>query len=189
MNSQLYSIIPYAFAIVTTPLLGFLSDHYKCKAVPLLSCMALSITGLIILLSTSNSTALIAGSCFVVAGAYPAIGIGAAWVTTLHGGYTKRCTAFGVSQVFVQCYSIIGTQVYNTPPRFYKGHGVLLGIYAVTILAVLGLWWWCGKCNRERDAWALQAHGTQVDRTTVGEYEAMCFEESYDYHPDWRYPL
>lgn len=85
-------------------------------AVRLLTC----IIGFIILLSTSNKTASIAGCFFVAAGAYPAITVGGAWITTIHGGYTKRALAVGIAQVFVQSYSIIGTQIYDQPPRFFR---------------------------------------------------------------------
>ena len=86
-----------------------------------------------------SSSTILTGCCFVAVGAYPAIGIGASWITTVHADYTKRATAFAVCQVFVQSYSIIGSQVYDRPPRFYKGHGVLLGLNALAAVCTWGL--------------------------------------------------
>ena len=155
---------------------------------PMLFCLGLSVIGLVILLATESKAGRIIGCCFVAGGAYPAIGIGASWVASMHGGYTKRATAYGISQVLVQSYSIIGTQIYDKPPRFFLGHGLLLGFYVVAIVSTLTLYFWLKKQNRARDAAAavrsegLRQHGLEVD-------SQQGFEELYDYHPDFRYPL
>jgi MFS family permease len=185
VDAQLYSIIPYAFAIVSTPTFCYISDRLGKKAIPMLFCLGTTIIGFIILLTTTNKVALIGGCCFVATGGYPAIGIGASWITSIHGGYTKRSTAFGVCQIFIQGYSIIATQVYNKPPRFYKGHGVLLGLYTLALICTLVLYFWLKKQNRDRDAVAeiLRDNGEQ----DPSAYKT--FEELYDYHPNWRYPV
>ena len=192
VHAQLYTIIPYSFAIVSTPLLCYISDKTHQRAIPMIFCLLTSIVGFVILLSTVNKAALIAGCCFVATGAYPAIGIGASWISTIHGGYTKRSTAFGISQLFVQGYSIIGTEVYNEPPRFYKGHGVLLGLYCLALISCVVLYLWCKKMNRERDASTTRLRdeqeksgtGVEVVQTMKPGFEDLC-----DYHPDWRYPI
>ena len=191
VHAQLYTIIPYSFAIVSTPILCYISDKTRMRAIPMIFCLLTSIVGFIILLSTVNKVALIAGCCFVATGAYPAIGIGASWISTIHGGYTKRSTAFGISQIFVQGYSIIGTQVYDSPPRFYKGHGVLLGLYCLALLSCVILYIWCKKMNRERDDIAITLQNEQEKAGTEVEVVQIkpSFEDLCDYHPDWRYPI
>ena len=185
MDAQLYSIIPYSFAIVSTPTFCYISDRLGKKAMPMVFCLVTTIIGLLMLLATTNKVALIAGCCFITTGAYPAIGIGASWITSMHGGYSKRSTAFGVCQIFIQGYSIIGTQVYKKPPRFYTGHGVLLGLTILALICTLVLYFWLKKQNRERDAAA-------ESRKDNGEPDLSLyksFEELYDYHPNWRYPV
>lgn len=184
LTSQLYTIIPYSFAIVSTPLASWLSDRYRCRAIPLAICLSTSIVGFFILLSTTNKVALIAGCCFVAAGAYPCITIGASWISYLHGGYTKRSMAFAVSQMFVQGYSIIGTQIYKKPPRYFLGHGVMLGFYLVALICDITLYVWLGRINRNRDAEAAVRREGSLSEIQVGDYEELC-----DYHPDWRYMI
>jgi hypothetical protein len=145
--------------------------------------MALSMTGIIILLAATSAVARLAACCFVAAGAYPGVSIGAAWMMNMQGGYTKRATANWIAQMFIQCWSILGTEVYTKPPRFFKGHGVLLGIYFVGFVSTIILYFWLKKMNRERDAAAEQ-------RKLNGEPEPEgTYEELYDYHPNWRYIL
>jgi hypothetical protein len=187
VNAQLYTIIPYSFAIFSTPILSYLSDRLHARAFPLMLSLSISIIGFIILLVSTSPVARIAGCCFVAAGAYPGVAIGAAWVTNMHGGYTKRSTAFGISQLFVQGYSIIGTEVYDQPPRFFKGHGVLLGLYMLAFVASIGLYVWLKAQNKQRDKMAAaRIAAGEEDRPMDGEHS---FEEMCDYHPDWRYPL
>lgn len=185
LTSQLYTIIPYSFAIISTPLCSYLADRYKMLAIPFAGCLLTSIIGFIIILSTANKTASIAGCCFVAAGAYPSITIGGAWITTIHGGYTKRAIAGGMAQVFVQSYSIIGTQIYDQPPRFFKGHGILLGFYMISLAGTTILYFWLKRENaRKEDEAEMRRTGQAPELVNIGDFEDLC-----DYHPDWRYPI
>lgn len=185
METQLYSIIPYAFATVSTPVVCILADRVNKRVLPFMLCMATSVTGFVIVLATTNRAALIAGCSFIATGAYPGVVICATWLLGNHGGYTKRSTAWATAALFVQGYSIVATQIYDTPPRFFKGHGILLGLNVVGMVSAYIAYVIMKRENKRRDQVALEwaARGVQNpdnDKT---------FEELCDYHPLFRYKL
>ncbi|KAJ9610477.1 hypothetical protein H2200_005254 [Cladophialophora chaetospira] len=185
LDTQLYSIIPYAFATVSLPVVCILADRTDKRAIPFLICMSTSVTGYVIVLATTNKVALLVGCSFIAAGAYPAVVVCATWLVGSHGGYTKRCTAFAVSQVFTQSYSIISTQIYDNPPRYFKGHGILLGFNVLGAISAATCYFLMKRENEKRD---------QVARDLVARGEQdpdndKTFEELCDYHPQFRYKL
>ena len=185
LQSQLLTMIPYAFGLVGLIFFAWLSDRFGRKGFTTMVCLGISCTGFVLLLCTTNKIALLAGACFVAGGAYPGVVVSVAWMLTIHGGYTKRATAVWGSQVFLQCYSIIATQVYRNPPRFFLGHGVALGLYAVGFVCTFVLLVIVKKANelratRRRE---LESRGeSDVDSEKT-------FEELGDFHPAWAYTL
>ena len=178
-------MIPYAFATVTLLMVCFISDRINSKGPVLFICMATSSIGFVILMTTTNKVALIAGTCFVTSGLYPSIILTVSWITINHGGYTKRSTAWAMAQITGQGLSIIGTQVYRHPPRYLAGHGTLLGFFTLALCAIVCNYLWMRKGNRKRDERAeeIQRLGTKDEQgEKVGE-------ELYDFHPDFRYIL
>lgn len=184
LETQLYSMIPYAFGLVGLLFFSWLSDRLRQRALITVICLCITATGFIILLATTNKVALVAGACFVAGGAYRSLVVGVSWMLTFHGGYTKRATASWINQVFVQGYSIIATQVYRDAPRFFLGHGIALGIYAIAILSAIASWWICSRANQAKDQRQAElAAAGEVDPDMDEDYERLC-----DYHPGYRYP-
>jgi len=185
LHSQLLTIIPYGFALISLIFFAWLADRLDRKAVISLVCIGISCIGFIILLTTTNKVALIAGACFVASGAYPALVVSIAWSLTFHGGYTKKATAIWGFQTFVQCYSIIATQVYRTPPRFFLGHGIALGLYAIGGVSAVVLLVMLKKANAARQTRKMEFES----RGEVDPDMEKSFEELGDLHPGWRYVL
>lgn len=185
LTTQLYTMIPYAFGLVALVSVAFLSDHLNHKAWVAFGCLCTSIVGFVILLATTNKVALVAGACFVLAGAYPGLVVTVAWGLTMHGGFTKRATQIWILQIMIQCESIIATQVYNKPPRFFKGHGVALGFYMLAAASVVVLYFIVTRANAERDRRALEFRQRgEADPKSQQTIEDLC-----DFHPDYRYAI
>jgi MFS family permease len=185
LETQLYSMIPYAFGFFSMISIPYIADQMHRKGVTTIACLCITCISFILLLSTTNKPALLAGTCFVVTGAYPGLAVSAAWFLTFHGGYTKRATAVWISQIFVQAYSIISTQVYRTPPRFFLGHAVSLGLYGLAIACSLILLKMLTRANKSRDL-------IQMEYEAMGERNPQMevdFEELGDFHPSYRYAL
>ena len=178
-------MIPYACATFTMPVVAIISDRLQMKAIPLLCCFSVSLLGLILLLATTNRSALLAGCCLVAAGSYPGVVLSANFLLLNQAGYSKKASAWMIAQVFCQCWSIVSTQVYSDPPRFFKGHGTLVGLNVVGVVAVVIKYWIIKRENARRDAVAARyaAEGCAVPDSEKS-LEDLC-----DYHPSWRYVL
>jgi hypothetical protein len=185
LQTQLYSMIPYGFGLFTLIAFAYSSDHLNRKCWLNFACLCITITGFVILLSTTDKVALVAGACFVSAGAYPGLVLSVSWLLTFHGGFTKRATAVWFSQIFIQCESIIATQVYDSPPRFFKGHGVALGFYVLAAGSTVALWFLLTRANKTRDQRKMELEA----RGEVDEKMAESFEDLGDFHPAYRYVL
>ncbi|KAH8820252.1 major facilitator superfamily domain-containing protein [Xylogone sp. PMI_703] len=185
LQTQLFTMIPYAFATVSLLTVCFLSDRINTKGPVLFACVATSASGFILLMATTNKVALIAGTCLVASGLYPSIILTVSWITINHGGYTKRSTAFAMAQITGQGLSIIGTQVYRDPPRYLAGHGTLLGFFSLALCAIVCNWFWMRRENRKRDDRAEEYRMTG----TKDEQAEKSVDELLDYHPNFRYIL
>ncbi|EXJ68747.1 uncharacterized protein A1O5_08541 [Cladophialophora psammophila CBS 110553] len=185
LQTQLYSIIPYAFGFVSLVFMGFVSDYLKHKAWIIFGCFCVVGAGYVVLLATTNKVALMAGLCIILTGLYPGVIVSVAWINTMHGGFTKRALAIWFSQIFIQGYSIIASQVYTTPPRFYKGHGVGISLCALAMISTAALYVIMKRANTQREQRArdFAARG-EIDPLMEKDFEDLC-----DFHPAWRYPL
>src|ERR1700761_1787426 len=151
VNTQLLAMIPYAFAICATLITCYLSDRYNKRFVPAFVCLACCIIGLILLSTTSNKIALISGCCFVAAGSTACVPVTAAWVLSIHAGYTKKSTVFTLNMVMIEMYAIMATHIYDTPPRFLKGHGIVLGVTVLSLACAVALYFHLLRENKKRD--------------------------------------
>ena len=185
LQTQLYSMIPYAFALLSMISLSFLSDWIGRKGLLTITCLSISCIGFIMLLCVTNKVALVAGACFVVTGAYPGLVIGIAFTISTQGGYTKRATAVWITQVFVQLFSIMASQVYRSPPRFFLGHGVALGIYVLAIISTVILLAILTRDNKSK-AQRKQEYEFRGEEDPLAQ---RSIEELGDYHPLYTYSL
>ena len=185
VQAQLFTMIPYAFATVTLLAVCFLSDRINTKGPILFTCMTTSSVGFIILMSTTNKIALIAGTCFVTSGLYPGIILTVSWITINHSGYTKRSTAWAMAQITGQGLSIIGTQVYRHPPRYLSGHGTLLVFFLLALCSIACNYLWMRRENRTKD---MRAEEFRTLGTKDQEAEKSV-DELLDFHPNFRYIL
>ncbi|KEF53548.1 uncharacterized protein A1O9_10523 [Exophiala aquamarina CBS 119918] len=104
----------------------------------------------------------------------------------MHGGYIKRSTVYGIQQFSINSFIIIATQVFDTPPKFYKGNGILLGVFLITLTSTVILYFRLKDQSRKRDVTAeARREGTASPLSSyIGDFETLC-----DYYPDWRYLL
>lgn len=185
MNTQLFTIIPYATAAIALPTISSFADRFAMRAIPILFCYVLCVVGLILLLVSTEKAARIIGTSLVSAGSYSGVILAATWVLSTYGGYTKRSTAWAFSHMCLQAYSILGTKIYDKPPRFLKGHGVVLGLQTLAGVCILVKWWIMRSANRKKEALKLEYE----DRGEPLPGLEASLEELSDNHPTFRYLL
>jgi MFS family permease len=185
LDTELYSMVPYAFALVTMLSFSYVADRLSKRGIMTLVCLSTTIIGFVILMATTNKVALLAGACFVAAGSYPGTVIGISWALSLHGGYTKRSCAAWFMSISVNAQAIVSSQVYRKPPRYLAGHGVALGSYVLATVCTLILIYLLSRANRAKDQRAADfASRQEIDPDMAEDYEHLG-----DYHPAFRYML
>ena len=145
----------------------------------------ISIVGYIILLTASSVPVKVFATCLVTAGLYPAVVLEVSWLGINTGGFTKRGTTWAMAEVFGQSFSIMGTHVYDGPPRYIKGHSVVLGFLVAAVICTVALMWWMGHENARKESEEREWAG----RGEKHPHEGRSLEEEYDFHNGFRYIL
>lgn len=183
VTTQLYTIIPYSCAFVSLLVVAITADRFQKRALPLLVLTTVAMVGFVIMLSTPNAVAGIVGACLINAAVYPGLILCAAWIPSSNAGYMKRSTASWMTQVFIQSFSIISTQIYTAPPRFFSGHGTLLGFCVIAWCLILVTWQLMKRSNAKKDAEAAR----WAERGEKNPDEDKTLEDMCDAHPNYRY--
>ncbi|KAH8812389.1 major facilitator superfamily domain-containing protein [Xylogone sp. PMI_703] len=185
VQTQLFSVIPYACAFATLIIVNTISDKLNVKGPFLMGCFCISITGYIILLSVHNYHVKMFATCLITMGVFPAVTLQGAWVNINTGGFTKRATTYGTTEVIAQCFSILASHIYTDPPQYIKGHSIVLSFQALALLSTIAAYLYMRHLNKRKDEEA-RSH---ADAGTVHEHHHKSLEEVYDYHPSFRYVL
>ncbi|KAK5044952.1 hypothetical protein LTR84_010324 [Exophiala bonariae] len=184
-RSLLFSVIPYACATAVLPVLAKISDCVNRKGTFLIGTLSTVAVGYILLMSVSSTNVKIFAACLITSGLYPSVIFLITWLGVNTGGFTKRGTTWAVAEVFGQCFSIMGTHIYDGPPRFIKGHAIVLGFILLGIFNSCVLIWWMNRENKRKDAEEQEYR----DRGEVHPHASKSLEEVQDAHISFRYIL
>jgi MFS family permease len=185
VQAQLFTVIPYACAFVSMVTIGYLSDHFRNKSSFILGCLSLCATGLIILMATTGKQVGVFAACLLVMGAYPSAVLQMAWIQINFCGNTKRAMSWAVAMIFGQGLSMVGAQIYTTPPRFFKGHGILLAFVVVAMCSTVAARATMARANKRRD----EELREYEQRGEVHPDQAKSYEETCDYHVAFKYTI
>ena len=121
------------------------------KGIFIIGCLSTSIIGYIILIVVENVKVKIFGTCLITTGLYPSVILLVAWLSINTGGYTKRATIWAGCEIFSQCLSIMGTHVYDTPPKYVKGHSIMIAFLALSIACTAAIMSTISRSNARKD--------------------------------------
>ena len=142
-----------------------------------------SCIGYIVLLCNVSVAAKIVAVCIATAGLYPSVILMSAWIMSNTAGYTKRAMSWAMAEIFGQCMGVMASHIYTTPPRFIKGHSIVLGLLLYTALVTCFLMWWMNRENKHK--------AEEVARyESAGElhpHREKSLEEVSDFHVDFKY--
>lgn len=178
-------MIPYACATVALVAVNYISDRFRRKGIFLAGCISLAIAGYIILMTITNNAGRVVATCLVVSGIYPAIILVFSWANTNSCGYTKRAASWAVAGIFAQCFSIAASQVYTDPPRYLKGHGVMLAFLSFSLINTLAVYLWMKQQNQKKDEIELDYR----ERGVAHPHYSTSLEDEGDRHIKFRYIL
>lgn len=144
-----------------------------------------AIIGYIILISVTENTVKIFGTCLIACGAYPSVTLFVVWMSNNSGGYTKRATIWALAEICAQAFSIFGTRIYTSPPRFIKGHSILLAFSALSLATVFAVYFIMSRSNKKKDEILTEYEA----RGEVHPHVQLSLEDVYDDHILFRYIL
>ncbi|OQV00283.1 hypothetical protein CLAIMM_05801 [Cladophialophora immunda] len=185
VDAQLFTIIPYACAFFSMLAIGFLSDYYRNKSWFILGSLASCVLGLVILISTAGKEVGMLGACLLVAGTYPSSVLQIAWIQMNSCGNTKRAISWGFAMIVAQGMSMSGAQIYTRPPRYFEGHGILLGFVVLAMTCTIAARALMARANTRKDREVSDYERRGEGHPGVG----LSFEETCDDHINFRYIL
>ncbi|KAH8699107.1 major facilitator superfamily domain-containing protein [Talaromyces proteolyticus] len=185
VQTQLFSIIPYACAFVACICIGITSDRMNTKAPFLLATSCLAVLGYTLLLATTSTIVGIVAACFITASCYTGVILLPVWIVINTAGYTKRSCVWATSEVFAMTFSIMATRIYDTPPRYVKGHSIVLALNVLAGFSIVFCTWWMRRLNQKKD----QIVAEYVERGEVHPHvaENLTLEDLQDRHILFRY--
>jgi len=179
-NAQLYTVPPYAVALVSMLILTSLSDHYRSRGIFVAIVFAISSLGWILLLGVVDNEHLryFATFCIVIGG-YNAIPLIMSWTSNNSPSQSGRAAALGLLNSLGQCLSIAATFLFPTAegPRWIKGFSVNLALNLLAIVIALAMSAFYRWENRRRD----QKEGKPIPG------QALDTDKDYDYAIGFRY--
>ena len=185
VQTQLFSVIPYACAFATLLGVCTMSDRLNKKGIFLAASLCVSCIGYIILLTNVSVHVKVFATCLVTSGLYPSVVLVATWVAMNTGGFTKRGTTWALAEISGQSFSIMGTHMYTDPPRYVKGHSVVLAFLVLALLSTVVLLFWMNYLNKEKD----RTETEYQERNELHPHSSKSLEDEYDFHVCFRYIL
>lgn len=183
-KAQLPSVPPYAGAAVCTVAVGFIADKTRQRGLLNMGTILVGMAGFVMLISTDNPSVQYAGTFLGAAGLYPVLPNTMSWAVNNTEGSLKRAIVVGMLAGFGNLNGIVSCNIYllRESPRFWTGHGVVLGYQFFLLFGVSTAMYFALKSsNANRRAGKLDA-----------KWDALTPEEKLiagDKRPDFVYTL
>ncbi|EXA29568.1 hypothetical protein FOVG_18958 [Fusarium oxysporum f. sp. pisi HDV247] len=128
-KAQLLSVPPYAGAAVCTVAVGFIADKTRQRGLLNMMTILVGMAGFVMLISSENPKLQYAGTFLGAAGLYPVLPNTMSWAVNNTEGSLKRVIVVGMLAGFGNLNGIVSCNIYllRESPRFWTGHGVVLG--------------------------------------------------------------
>lgn len=135
-TANLLSVPPYAVAAVVTIAMGWFADRTQKRGLCNICISLVGITGFAMLIGSQNPHVKYAGVFLGAIGIYPCIPNTITWAANNVEGTYKRGVTLGFVIGFGNINGIVSSNIYRAKdkPRYYLGHGVVLGYLTVLLL-------------------------------------------------------
>ncbi|EXJ68015.1 uncharacterized protein A1O5_08630 [Cladophialophora psammophila CBS 110553] len=182
VETQLFTVIPYACAFISVLICGYLSDRLNRKIPFLVAAFVLGCIGYILLLAVHTRPVSIFAACLITAILLTPVCVN---INTV--GFTKRGATWAFTEAFGLTWSIMGTRIYDTPPRYVKGHSVVLALNALACLCVITVCFHMRRINSKKEL--LEREYAERSETHPHIAQNKSLEEIGEGHISFRYVL
>ncbi|KAF1984605.1 MFS nicotinic acid transporter-like protein Tna1 [Aulographum hederae CBS 113979] len=135
-TANLMSVPPYAAAAILTVFIGWLADRTKQRGLCNIGTVFIGIIGFSMLLGSGDPHVQYAAVFLGALGIYPCISNTISWASNNVEGVYKRGVTLGFVIGWGNLNGVVSSNIYQTKdsPRFFPGHGVVLGYMTVFLL-------------------------------------------------------
>ncbi|KAF2015956.1 major facilitator superfamily transporter [Aaosphaeria arxii CBS 175.79] len=153
-TAQLMTVPPYVVACLFCISAGWIADKHGQRGVYMISANLVAIVGFLILIAVSEPKLRYLGTFFAAAGIYPNVSQTVAWNGNNIGGSTKRSVGIAMQVGFGNLGGVLSGFTYTSrdAPLFRRGHGIVIGLLAMSTVLCAFMRWWCIRENARRDA-------------------------------------
>ncbi|RDW75426.1 hypothetical protein BP6252_06568 [Coleophoma cylindrospora] len=174
LQAQALTVPVYAVGAITYIIVAKLSDAQQRRGVYASGFALVSVVGYALLVSNTSAAASYTGCYFVAMGLYVSVGLPLAWLPSNKPRYGKRTLATGMQLMFGNMAGIASPFLFQTnySPQYYVGHGVSLGLVAVSgsIFAVMTLYYTRVNMKRAQGSEDYKLEGkTDVEIEEMGD--------------------
>lgn len=134
VRNQLLSVPPYVLAAILTVVIGFWSDRVQKRGIFNICCAPISITGFIMLMSTTDPIVQYVGTFLGALGIYPTISLTIAWIANNTEGVYKRGIVLGFVIGWGNLNGVVSSNIYFNEPRFFEGHSIIVAYLLICTL-------------------------------------------------------
>jgi len=180
-QAQLLTIPPFVCGCIATIGVGYLSDKYSMRGPFIIGSCFVALIGYIVLYTQSAPGAGYAGAVLAAVGVYPTIAVDLAWAGSIAGGDTRKGVVIAMVIGLGNLGGICSSFIYITPPRFFIGHGTIMGWLSLSIILSVFAMWDYNRINKKRDAYCAREG---IDASRRAEFRDMGSES-----PLFRYTL
>lgn len=182
IQTQLYSVPPWAAAFGFSMCVAFLSDKTRHRFGFAIFAICVAIVGFGILIAVHDNTGLQYAALFLVtSGTYTAMPVVVCWFNMNLGGHHRRAVGSAWQVGFGNIGGIIAVFAFlkKDGPKYITGYSICFAFTAISIIACITYGVGCMVANRNRNKESANERGlTEEEKTELG-----------DMSPDYRYLL
>lgn len=158
-KAQLMSAPPYIWACMCTIASSILSDKFKNRYIFITGPMLLfGVVGFVMAIGQANTSVTYGGVFLACAGQYAPWPSIVSWNANNYPNSHTRGIAMGVQIGFASAGGIIASFIYRAQdsPRYFLGHGVVLGVTVMAVVLTFGLAAYMKKSNSNKDKYCAE---------------------------------
>ncbi|KAJ8103705.1 putative pantothenate transporter [Lipomyces tetrasporus] len=179
LKTQLLTIPVYVVTGVFTIIVCTCSDRFRKRGIFLIGSFLLAAVGWLLLIVSSSRNLSFGGTFLVGMGSYPSVVLIQSWMNSNVIGFTKRAGSLAFIMIFGQSFALLGAEIFNDAPKYYRGKGLSLGSLVVGALATILLMFYLRYANDRKRR--------NQDSEEASKKRALGMEEICDDHPDFMF--
>ncbi|KAI9457070.1 major facilitator superfamily domain-containing protein [Lactarius psammicola] len=166
---------------LSTYIISIWSDRVNLRGPFIVTGAMVSMTGYITAYMTNKPGPGYVAAIIAACGAFPGIAISLAWAGGNAGGNVKRGIVLAVVIGLGNTGGVCSSFIYYQPPRFYKGHGTMMGCLGMSIICSCIMMWTYKRLNEAKEE--------QCAREGINESMKDMYRDLADKSPLFRYVI